>query len=914
MTLLYMISSAKGRLLLLTMLIVLLQGSLRAQQPQPTISIDLKEATLEELIRKVESLTDYSFIYGEEVRINRPISLHLKGKTITEVLKTAFDKQPIGYELKGKHILLYKKEMPQTKRNFTISGTITDEASAETLIGANIMDLLHRRGAVSNAYGFYSLTLPEGLTELNYSYMGYDTQRFMLTLTKDTVIHMKLNTRNELQEVVILSDKTEVGINATHMSSIDIPMTQLQNTPSILGEPDVMKTIQMMPGVQAGVEGSAGLHVRGGSIDQNLILLDGIPVYNVDHIFGFFSVFTPEAVKKVTLFKGSFPARFGGRLSSVVDVRTNDGDMHKYHGMVSIGLLASKVQLEGPIIKGRTSFNVSARRSYIDIMTLPFIKSEEKIRYYFYDINAKINHRFSDKARLYLSFYNGRDHYGLNQKYDSYNGYYSDGITLWEVTGKSRDKMSMNWGNLIGSARLNLVFTSKLFANMTLAYNKYQCNMKSDATYTETQDKAQTQNSFSSRYNSGIRDWSYMIDFDYTPVATHDVKFGAAYQRHNFHPEVASTKIKELDENQVVQDTSYYNTNNSRVRAHELTAYIEDNFNIGRRLRMNLGVHFSLFNVQEKNYFSVQPRLSARYQATKGLAFKASYTQMCQYIHLLTSGSIGMPTDLWVPVTKAIKPMRAHQYSMGAYYIWPRGWELSVEGYYKDMYNVLEYKNGSSFYGSSTGWEDKIERGKGRSMGIEFMLQKLSGRTTGWLSYTLAKSDRIFADGSINNGYRFPYKYDRRHTVNLVVNHKFSNRIDVSATWMFATGGTATIADQATVVLRPNDTGQTSGLTQVDLVEKRNNYRLPASHRLNVGINFRKKTKRGERIWNISAYNTYNAMNPNMIYNDSSYEYYQLGYDETTGNMVSEFVPGRRRLVKLTILPLIPSVSYTFKF
>ncbi len=888
--------------------------SLQAQQAEKGISIDLKEATLEEFIKKVESLTDYSFIYGEEVTINHPITVRLSNKTIKEVLQTALNKQPIGFEVKGKHIILHRKEPVQPRRRYTVSGTIMDEASHESLIGANVVAPLSKHGVASNTFGFYSLTLPEGDTELTYSYMGYATQQIMVPLNKDTVINLKMRDHNELQEIVIVSNKTEVGSNATHMSSIEIPMSQLQNTPTVLGEADVMKTIQMMPGVQAGLEGSAGLHVRGGSADQNLILLDGIPVYNIDHIFGFFSVFTPEAVKKVTLFKGSFPARFGGRLSSVIDVRTNDGDMNKYHGMLSVGLLASKIQLEGPIIKGRTSFNVSGRRSYIDLMTLPFMEKDEKIRYYFYDMNAKINHRFSDKARLYLSFYNGKDHYSMAHDYDCYTGYYSDGIGIFQVAGHSRDKMSMNWGNLIASARLNLVLTPKLFTNMTVAYNKYQYNTKSDATYTETSEQSHIENNYASRYQSGIRDWSYMIDFDYTPLPTHDVKFGAAYQRHNFHPEVASARIKEQDQDRVDQDTMFYNTNNSRVRAHEMTAYIEDNFNIGQRLRMNLGVHVSLFNVQEKNYFSVQPRLSARYQATKELVFKASYTQMCQYIHLLTSGSIGMPTDLWVPVTKAIKPMRAHQYSAGAYYVWPQGWELSVEGYYKDMFNVLEYKNGSSFYGSSTGWEDKVERGKGRSMGIEFMLQKLTGPTTGWLSYTLAKSDRLFAEGSINNGLRFPYKYDRRHTVNLVVNHKFSQRIDVSATWMFATGGTATIANQATVVLRPDGGSFNGGLTQVDLVESRNNYRLPASHRLNVGINFRKKTKRGERIWNISAYNVYNAMNPCMIYNDNSYDYYQQYYDETTGNMTSEFIPGRRRLVKLTILPLIPSVSYTFKF
>ena len=352
--------------------------------------------------------------------------------------------------------------------------------------------------------------------------------------------------------------------------------------------------------------------------------------------------------------------------------------------------------------------------------------------------------------------------------------------------------------------------------------------------------------------------------------------------------------------------------NNSRIYAHEVTAYAEDNLKIGTRLRLNLGLHFSLFQVQKQSYFSLQPRVSTRYQLSKDVILKASYTKMSQYVHLLSSMPIAMPTDLWVPVTKKIKPMRSHQYSLGGYYTGIKGWEFSVEGYYKDMYNVLEYKDGVSFFGSSTGWESKVEMGKGRSMGIEFMAQKTLGKTTGWLSYTLSKSDRKFAKGAINNGERFPYKYDRRHIINLTLNHKFSERIDIGASWVFYTGGTSTIPEEKTTIIRPGN-GANNGFIlgfdnyynpiynnspnvgEANYIEHRNNYRLPASHRLNIGINFNKKTKHGMRIWNISLYNAYNSMNPAWVFRSHNDD-------------------GKSVIKKYTLLPCIPSFTYTYKF
>ena len=868
----------------------------QAQKAETKLSFSIRNATLEEFVKRIENSTGFSFIYGEEVKMNHRLTLDVKQKTIPEILDLAFANEPVKYQITGRHILLQKKKQKPVSRKFTISGYVTDGTSSETLIGANILESRQQQGTTTNPYGFYSITLPAGETELSFSYLGYTTRQYRLELSKDTLINVLMQDNNQLEEVVIVSDKAEAGITATQMGAQEIPIAQIKNTPSILGEADVMKTIQLMPGVQAGVEGSAGLYVRGGGPDQNLILLDGVPVYNVDHLFGFFSVFTPEAVKKVTLFKSSFPARFGGRLSSVVDVRSNDGDMKKYHGTLSVGLLSSKIQLEGPIIRDKTSFNISARRSYIDLIAKPFMPKDDKISYYFYDINAKINHKFSDRSRLFLNFYNGKDSYYFKTT-DSSSSMY-------------KDKMSLNWGNTIATARWNYIFNQKLFSNTTVAYNKYRMDANSTV-YTKTNlIESISESNYHSNYHSGICDWSYLIDFDYNPTPAHHIKFGAGYLHHDFRPEVATSKIQEKEDGITKQDTLYNSISNSTIQAHEVSAYIEDNFDIGSRLRMNVGLHLSMFRVQKRNYFSAQPRVSARYQLTRHTALKASYTKMSQYIHLLSSTPISMPTDLWVPVTSKIKPMQAHQYSLGSYYTGLTGWEFSVEGYYKQMRNVLEYKEGVSFLGSSSGWENKVEMGKGRSMGIEFMAQKTTGKTTGWMAYTLAKSDRKFAIGGINNGERFPYKYDRRHNLSLVVNHKFSNRIDIGASWIFSTGGTATIAEEVTAIIRPGE----DAIQQKDYIEKRNNYRLPASHRLNIGVNFNKKTKHGVRTWNISLYNAYNAMNPTMIYSNNSGGYASYIKNQEDGKVYLQYIPAKRKITKLTLLPCVPSVTYTYKF
>ena len=790
----------------------------------------------------------------------------------------------------------------QPRGTATVSGYITDRTSGETLIGAGVLvDGTGRKvqtGAVTNAYGYYTLTLPQGKTSLQYSYVGYESVVLDVDLLRDTTVNVVLSPSAEIREATVVAQK-DAGIQSSYLGSIDIPLVHIQRTPVLFGEADILKAIQLMPGVQGGNEGFTGLYVRGGGPDENLILLDGVPIYNVDHMLGILSVFQTEAVKKVTLYKGSFPARYGGRVSSIVDIRTNDGNMKETHGSIGVGALTEKFHLEGPIIKDKLSYSLSARglhTIFFDPLIRYFGKrasadgEEIYANYFFYDLNGKITWRPTDKDRFFLASYNGRDQ--MNVKYTEQDYYDTEGF--------NRTNMGLGWGNNVVSLRWNHVFSSQLFANTTVAYNRYNMGLNTGMWSRGTNyDGTKYRYDFDIDYLSGIRDWSGKVDFDYVPSPRHLVKFGAEYLYHTFLPQTL-TAVTYSEEGNEKADTKDTYGNTTPYTGHDMSVYAEDDFSVTENLTVNPGLHLSLFNTDGKSYWSLQPRVSAKYAWDGGWSIKAGYARMAQYVHLLSSAQIALPVDLWVPITKEIKPVTSDQFSTGVYYDGIRGWEFSIEGYYKSMHNILEYKDGTVMIATNTGWETKVEMGNGRAMGLEFFVQKTAGKLTGWIAYTLAKSDRQFPDGSINLGERFPYKYDRRHNFNINANWQVTPRIDLSATFVFATGGTTTLPVRQTAVLGPGE----SWVQSADFVEHRNNYRLPASHHLNLGANFHHKTRRGESIWTVGVYNAYNQMNPNLVY---------LHYETRRPNPEAEPEP-KLVMEKVTILPIIPSVSYTYQF
>lgn len=847
------------------------------------------QTTLREGMAALEQKFGVHFVYDAALPLEKKAG-QAEGVTLEQALESLFEGTDIRYEIKGNHVVLRKV------RNVTISGLITDAATGETLIGAGAT--VGRDGAVTNNFGFYSLTIPEKEeVKVTYSYVGYATQTVTIPARSNRTVHVQLVPGASLEEAVVTAQK-ESGIASTKMSAIEVPLQVLKSAPALFGEADVIKTLQLLPGVQGGTEGFSGIYVRGGGPDENLLLLDGIPIYNAEHLLGIFSIFQPEAIKKMTLYKGSFPARYGGRISSIVDVRTNDGNLYETHGNFGISMLADKFHLEGPLWKGRTSYSISARGMHTLLLT-PILKAVKfDGNYFFYDLDAKITHRFDDRNRLYFNVYNGMDdlYYRHKETQD-----YTLGAPI-----KSFDqgKLGIRWGNTVAALRWNHVLSGKLFSNTTLAYNRYRMVMETEMLSEETVGGTLSdRNLYRFDYRSGIRDWVLKTDFEYNPAPSHRIHFGGSYTHHTFIPETLTNVNQQIMDTQVQVDTTWHLKSNSRQTGHEIGLYAEDDIRLGQAWTLNPGLHVSLFNTQGKSYFSVEPRLSARVDLAQDWSAKASYSRMSQYVHLLTSSQVSLPLDLWVPITKDIAPETADQYSLGFYYSGLRGWEFSLEGYWKKMNNVLEYKDGVSFLFNSDGWENKVETGRGRAMGLELFIEKTMGKTTGWLGYTLLRSDRVFP--TINAGRWFPYRYDRRHQVNLVVNHRFNEKFDLSATWNYASGGTTTIPERSVVMTAPN-----GELFLEDQVPSRNNYRLPASHTLNLGFNFHRKHRRGEGVWNLSIYNVYNRMNPNFVVRDTD-SYMSSSVDESGSD--SQFIV-KSKLVKLTLLPIFPSVGYTRSF
>ncbi len=777
-------------------------------------------------------------------------------------------------------------------QNYTIRGTVRAASSGETLISATIYDMLSGKGALTNAEGRYSLTLPKGKVVLRVSYVGYKTVFDTIELDGNKEINYKMATSTELKTVTVRADRVS-SHRSSQMSAIDIPVEQIKSVPVLFGETDVLKALQLLPGVQSGTEGMSGMYVRGGGPDQNLFLLDGVPLYNVNHLGGFFSAFNADAIKNITLYKGSFPARFGGRLSSVLDITSNDGNENKLHGNVSVGVIAAKVNLEGPIWKDKTTFNVSFRRTYFDLLAQPAIMAIGAMEdgrlnagYYFYDLNAKVTHRFSSRSRLIGSWYSGDDKIYARMRYD-----YSYGS---DRSSEEKMKMDYNWGNLVGSLRWNYELNPKLFMNVTGAYTRYRNDIsigleEYDYYYTDVDYyKAEMY------YKSGIRDITGRVDFDYQPSPDHTVKFGGSLLHHIFQPDVTGNKMEEGDNSGgTVYDTVL---GESRVHANELSAYIEDDWSITESLKVNGGVNLTGFAVQGKFYPSLQPRLSGRLMISDDLSVKAGYSYMTQYMHQLSNSSISLPTDLWVPVTKRIVPMHAHQVAAGVFYNLKGLVDLSMELYYKKMHNMIEYRDGASFFAASAGWEDKVFMGDGWSYGIELLAQRTIGSFTGWVGYTWSKTMRQFdREGQeINNGEPFPAKYDRRHDISIMLSYKPNDNFDCSAVWVFSSGNTGTLPMQEYV---DPTTGQT-----VSYIESRNNFRMPAYHRMDIGVNFHKEKKHGVRTWSLSVYNLYNRKNPFMV------------YEKNNLHSVVNGVHYNSSLVQLSLFPIIPSVSYSFKF
>jgi hypothetical protein len=764
----------------------------------------------------------------------------------------------------------------------TLNGYVKDSLSGEAVIGATAVLMLNgtAKSVISNQYGFYSITLEPGYYNLILTHVSYQAKTFALNMEQDRFINIELVPKNSsISEVVIYTNRRrDANVRNAEMGKVDLSVSRIKNIPAFLGEVDILKAIQLLPGVRNAGEGNAGFYVRGGGPDQNLILLDEAVVYNTGHLFGFFSIFNSDAIKNTTLIKGGMPALYGGRLSSVLDVAMKEGNLNSFQTEGGIGLIASRFSIQGPLRKNKASFILSARRTYADALAKPFIKKSSDFYgsgYFFYDLNAKMNYKFSEKDRLYLSGYFGRDVFDFNNEKRSF-------------------RSNIPWGNATATLRWNHIFSKKLFANTTAVYNNYKFKF------------AAAQNNFELSLASGIRDGNLKTDVDFYPSPQHKLKFGGLYTYHKFIPNILSGR----------QDSVIFYPNNEPEKfASEYAFYIQDDWELNDRVKMNLGVRFSGFtqigpykkftrdrygnkldSIVYKNFEPVktyggpEPRLTLRYSLNKQTSLKAAINRNYQFIHLVSNAGSTLPTDLWVPSTYRVKPQLSWQYSAGLFRNFSDNmYETSVELYYKSMKNQIEYNEG--YTPSLKDPEEEFVFGNGWSYGAEFFINKTRGKWNGWIGYTLSWTWRKFSD--LNDGNKYPARYDRRHDVSVVANYEAGKKWKLGAVFVYGTGNATTLPERFYII--------NGVLTQE--YSRLNQYRMAPYHRMDIAATYtpaRKKNKSIHDFWVFSIYNVYSRFNPYFIYFDQQ------------GNPFDGSLKVEARQVSL--FPILPAVTWNFRF
>ena len=862
--------------------------------------------------KKVNFVYDSSLDAELNGKYSGPNIQHL---SVRKALKALFEKTHILYTVNANYVILKRKQMQQqistsqtnsnhkvqqVQRRHTLSGYVRDEGG-ESLINATIYDLTDGIGTTTNEYGFFSITLPEGEHQLRFSYVGYADQVEKLKISKDIHYNMSLKADGKLPEVVVDGDLNS-PLLTTQTGKRSFSNKDIKTEFSLMSSPDVVKTLQRVSGVAEGQELASGLYVHGGNGDENLFLIDGTPLYDTNHALGLFSSFNADVVKNVDFYKSGFPARYGGRLSSVVDVRTADGDLNHFHGAYRIGLLDASLQFEGPIIKGKTSYNIGMRRSWMDLLSRPLTKAfSEKddklsIGYYFMDLNAKVTHRFSNRSKIDLSIYHGKDSWDVKQ---DLNDSKSEGYQEGNSYDREITKSQLDWGNFNVALNWNYLFSPKLFSNFTAVYSHNRSKLYSlddDRNIYPQTHKEEVWEHLEHGYTSTINDVGYRTAFDFRPNPHHHIRFGHDYMLHLFRPQTAM-QLDYAGNGDAKMDTISVNSSNRHV-AHEWSAYAEDEIVLNDKWSLDAGFNMGMFHISGKNFFSFDPRFALKYQLSNEVSVKASFTQMSQYVHKISNSYLSLPTDYWVPTTKSLKPMRSYQIAAGVYAQPNRHWNLSLEGYYKWSKHLLQYSSWVGIEPPAENWDALVMDGKGLFYGIEADATYRTEHLTLSGSYTLSWNKRKYEDFYPDWYYD---KFDNRHKLNLSLRYEFNKKVSCFAVWNYHTGNHATVPTQlAALPGLPDGNGKYlyswwGSDSYVYAIP--NNLTLPAYHRLDLGFDFRHVTKHGhERIWNLSVYNAYCHLNS---------MYVKVDFDEKTQ---------RFKAKNKGFIPIIPSFSYTIKF
>lgn len=851
------------------------------------ISLTLNGQNLKEALLLIEDRSAVAFAFQSNNLPKDPIQRSFRDVSVRQVLDALCRPVGLTYEVRDRLVVVFpaRKSPPV---NFSVSGYVEDRSSGERLVGVAVYDVRTRRGTLTNHKGYFSLRLPADSVHLIVSSMGYalQSERFLLRENRRRTVRLKPDL--ELAAVEIEDSDTTRGMDElSGVSVMRIPIAELDRLPALMGEPDVLNALALLPGVQSGGGVSGGLYVRGGSPDQNLTLLDGVPIYNSAHLFGFYSIFNSDVLRSVELIKGGFPARYGGRLSSVIDLRTKAGNQNRISGRGNLGLVSAKLMLEGPIVKEKTSFLVSARRSILEpywqlVNELAERNDGNSLGYSFFDINAKLNHRLGERDELELGFYTGGDRFS--------SGYSLAGDQVSDVFD-----FGLRWGNTAAVLRWNRDWSNRLFSDVSVFHSRYDYSARSR---NELLAAGSSRRAQSLELTSSVIDYGARAEFQYLPGPSHFIRFGAMGTRHDFQPE---TFQQEVDNGGAL---SLSELQQRALVSWEWGIFAEDNIALTRRLYVNAGVHYSRFDTDGTFYQSLQPRLSAGYSFPQQIRATASYSRMTQFLHLLSNSGVGLPTDLWVPATANIPPQNAEQFSLGVSKRFPKaGVEFSIEGYSKAMDSLIDYQTGVNFL-ANRNWEEIVERaGTGRSYGIEFFLQKATGRWRGWLGYTLSRSERQFAE--INFGNVFPYKYDRRHDFSAAFIYEINARWEVSANWVYGSGAAITFPEAvffapSSPLLGFSDLNDDQAVGIIIDYGERNSFRLPAFHRLDLNVRLHKDVAWGELYWNFGVYNVYNRQNPLFLFLRADY----------TNDPNNPEIRARR----MSLLPILPEVNIGFKF
>jgi hypothetical protein len=774
-----------------------------------------------------------------------------------------------------------------SQNNVFLSGFVSDAHTGEALINATVSDTRNMVGVVSNNYGFYTIKASgKGLQQFTCSFVGYRSQTIEMDVSRDTVLNFKLEKGIEIAEVLVTSERRNLYKSQPLTGIIEMDASLVKKLPTLFGEADLARMVQLMPGVQSGKEGTGGLYVRGGTTDQNLILLDGMPVYNANHIGGFISIFNPSAINYLRLYKGGFPAKYGGRLSSILDIRMKNGNMQHKEGSYTIGTLTSSFSYECPVKKDTSSFIIAGRRTVYDLLVSAYnlldTEGKSDAGYSLWDMNVKYNKKLDENSRLYLSFYNGRDKIFRRGREESK----VDGVA-YNYSQYYRNE----WGNTTASVRLNKVYAGTLFANYTVGISNFQYKIQNTLNV-EYDGKMHGKND--SRFNSSITDYSLLADFERPLGNNHFLHFGAQTTLHQFSP--SENKLSRVSPNTAPYDSTWGAV---QIFSPEIALYASDQYRILRNLNADIGLRVSAFFVEGSPIIIPEPRLVLNYEFTDNASLKFSFSKMSQFSHLISTSDQALPSDFWLPSTKGILPERSSQVSLGSFLKLKQKhvYDFTIDFFYKKFENLVEIKGGSSFIQSGNDWADHVlTDGRGYVLGGEFLLEKVTGKTTGWIAYTLSKNMRQFEE--IDNNQWFPFRYDRRHELSIVLNQQISEHVHLSAVWVFMTGEAISLAKYKYLVNTlqfNNEDDAYEWFGEAYFYNGRNAFRTKPYHRFDININFEKKLPGGIRTWSIGAYNTYNQYNPYYMYIGKNKE-------------------GESRLYSFTLFPIMPSISYTYKF